>query len=579
MDKQEGQHNKVIDEKFKDELLYKLDGLRKANFLCDTTVRAEGQDFSVHSCVLSAASDYFKALFASELRVKENQSSLVELTEIKSTIMAEVLQFIYTGKTNINSCNAQDLVKASDYLIVPSLKSKAAQFLEKSINASDCLALESFAFQYNCDSLKQTAIKYKRQHFVDVVKSEEFLSLDLEKVKELMCEDDLNISEEEQVYEAVMSWVKNDLSDRECFLPALLKCLRLFSMFKYSLQMFLDTEKLIAKNPICSEILNRGLQFFLFPDRFLGVSLKHRTSVKKDEHVVVLNEYFTRKLFCFVPATKKWQPLARFPNFCHPLLSTAVCGGHLYAISTSLLVSIFDPKKNVWSSEENLDAPFDEANAVSSYNEELYFTGCTGSYRESHAVSNQDVYKYNPNCNKWKQLASMKTGRAFHCQVVLKDLIYVIGGESHQVCLKSVERYNPSTNHWQKVPNMANARMCAAAASAHGKIVVVGGFADDNRSRLEPSCEVFDPNLNQWSLVSSPTIPRGTCATVGVDDTVYVFGNGGRMDDDDHVVFDEIVECFEVKCNEWHKVDTTVPSPIYACGATLLRVPKMCMNS
>ena len=37
--------------------------------------------------VLSAASDYFQALFCSEFEVKENRDNLVELKEIKSSIM------------------------------------------------------------------------------------------------------------------------------------------------------------------------------------------------------------------------------------------------------------------------------------------------------------------------------------------------------------------------------------------------------------------------------------------------------------------------------------------------------------
>jgi len=44
MEKQGEKQTKVIDEKFKEELLHKLDELRKANFRCDTTIRAEGQD-------------------------------------------------------------------------------------------------------------------------------------------------------------------------------------------------------------------------------------------------------------------------------------------------------------------------------------------------------------------------------------------------------------------------------------------------------------------------------------------------------------------------------------------------------
>ena len=52
------------------------------------------------------------------------------------------------------------------------------------MNVSNCFTLESFACQFNCDSLRQTAIKFKNENFVAVVKSEDFLILEFNKVKE-----------------------------------------------------------------------------------------------------------------------------------------------------------------------------------------------------------------------------------------------------------------------------------------------------------------------------------------------------------------------------------------------------------
>ena len=159
---------KMICEVFKDELLHELNEFRKTNILCDTTIRAEGQDFAAHKCVLSAASAYFRALFTSLM--KETKNNMVELQEAKSTTVSDVIQFIYTGKVSIDSSNAQDLAKIADYLIIPILKTKASLFLQGSISASNCLALESFASCYNCESLQQAVVTYKCENFVTVTK-------------------------------------------------------------------------------------------------------------------------------------------------------------------------------------------------------------------------------------------------------------------------------------------------------------------------------------------------------------------------------------------------------------------------
>ena len=567
------QPRKVTDQKFKDQLLHKLHELRKANSLCDITLRAEGQDFPAHRCVLSAASDYFKALFSSQLQVKENQSSLVELNEVKCSVLAEVLLFIYTGEMNITAQNAQDLVMIGDYLIIPSLKTKASQFLEESINASNCIALESFASQYNCESLRLTAMKHKQQHFVAFVKSKGFLSLGFEQVKELMCQDELQISEEEEVYEAIITWVRHDLVSRECFFPDLLKCLRLFSMSKYSLRMILDREELVTKNPVCTSILTKGLDFFLFPDQFLGTSLKHRNSIERDEHVVVLTGgmdpdlELSRDIRCLVLATKKWHRLTKIPSsllngeYTAVRFVSAVCGGHLFMLpDNSASISYYDPQAGRWKSA-NTGLPIDLSRTLTSFNENLYVIG---GEKYPHTV-----LRYSPIRNKWKKLASMETGRAGHCAIPLGDLIYIIAGFHDEVCLQSAECYNPLTNQWAKIPDLAKARRFASAVATCGKILVVGGFCDmADTNDVEFTCEVFDPCVNQWSMVASPAVPRAACAIASVDETVYVFGG-----DSQETCLDDI-EMFDVKSNEWHNVSCTLPEPLSHAQASLLKLPK-----
>ena len=74
-----------MDEEFKNDLLQNLNELRKSNILCDTTIRAEGDDFVAHRCVLTAASPYFRALFTSDF--KEGETNFVELKNIQSSIL------------------------------------------------------------------------------------------------------------------------------------------------------------------------------------------------------------------------------------------------------------------------------------------------------------------------------------------------------------------------------------------------------------------------------------------------------------------------------------------------------------
>ena len=559
---------RLLDEEFKNELLHNLNELRKSNILCDITIKTEGEDFPAHRCVLTAASPYFRALFTSDF--KENESSFVELKNINSAILSEVLQFTYTGEAKTDSSNAQDLIMAADFLMLPSLKSKASAFLEGTISASNCLALESFASQFNCESLKQAAVTYKMENFLTVVKSDDFKSLDFEKVKTLISRDEVVVSKEEDVYEAVILWVKHDVLSRECLFPELLKCVRAFSMSKYSLRRILDKEELVMKSPACMRILHQGLDAFLFPDHFQVLLQRPRLCLKTKEPVVVLtgghkvytspNSYTTG----FVLDTKKWLqlPMMPCPRTRH---AAAVCGGQLYVVggNSEAPLSYFNPVQNKWfATEKNL--PSHPHSTLVTHNEELYITG--GECSDWHQVK-----KYNSKLDEWEMLSSMKFARAAHCAVVLEELIYVMGGHDGNVCSRSVECYNPSIDQWTQILDMNNARrFSAAAAITGGRIIVVGGYSDMHFKTIETSCEIFDKNLNQWSLVSSPIVPRAACGIVSAEHCVYLFG--GETPQSQHKLDSTSVECYIVEEDKWIKAGI-MPEQCSCLQASLLQLP------
>ena len=187
-----------------------------------------------------------------------------------------------------------------------------------------------------------------------VAKSEDFRTLEAENIKELICKDEINVSDEEEVFLAVIAWVKHDLPSRECLLPEL-KCVRLFSMSKYRLRNILD-EELVSKNLTCTRVVISALDFILFPDRFQDRSLKPRVSLDKYEHVVVLTGGYGEssdktETQCFVLSTLSWVSLPMMP---HPRShhGSAVCGGILYIMggADSAPVYCFNPKRNNWSS-------------------------------------------------------------------------------------------------------------------------------------------------------------------------------------------------------------------------------------
>ena len=569
---QNAEEKVLCDKAFTEELVDKLNELRKDNTLCDVTLQIEGQNFSAHRCVLSAASPYFRSLFTSGF--KENKDSTIVLQDTKPAVLSEALRFIYTGEALVNATNAQDLVKIADYFIIPRLKTKVSKYLEECIDVTNCLALESFADQFGCESLKQAASKFKLKNFISVVKSEDFKTLNIEKVKQLISHDEIIVSKEEDVYEAIVSWVKHDTLSRECLFSELLKCLRLFSLSKYSLQQILK-EELVLKSRTCLSILHEGLNFFFSPDCFLSMSLKPRACLSMMEPVIILTGGHTERIgldqkgrvntHCYLLSKNSWVSLPKMP-FPRTRHGAAVCCGQLYVVGgkPEPPACTFNPIKNKWTVMEG-EAAIRQHCSVTALNEELYVIG-----GDKHL---KRVDKYNPSLDEWKTVASMKTARASHCAVVVENLIYVLGGCGYSGCLKNVECFNSSANHWADRPGMIVARQFAAAAVLRGKIFVAGGYSDKACKTLEATCEMFDPVQDQWSLVSSPVVPRAACAMISFDDYLYLFG-GEDADSSKH----DSVECYDVQNNKWYLCGT-MPEKLACVQASLLLLPKKYINN
>jgi len=115
---------------------------------------------------------------------------------------------------------------------------------------------------------------------------------------------------------------------------------------------------------------------------------------------------------------------------------------------------------------------------------------------------------------------------------------------------------------------MSRVRRFASATTVCDKIVVVGGFGDMTYKTIEPSCEMFDPRTNQWSLVSSPLGPRAAHGVVSIDNKVYLFGG------EDEKLYAADIECFNVNDNEWEEVGSRMPVQVSYFGTSLLKLPK-----
>ena len=89
-----------------------FDELRKNNQLCDVTLEVGDQKFPAHRNVLAACSRYFRALFTIEMH--EAEEKVIKIPGVEPNLMEQILDYIYTKHTPVNSENVVELLPAAD---------------------------------------------------------------------------------------------------------------------------------------------------------------------------------------------------------------------------------------------------------------------------------------------------------------------------------------------------------------------------------------------------------------------------------------------------------------------------------
>ncbi|XP_006824297.1 kelch-like protein 12 [Saccoglossus kowalevskii] len=530
-----------------------MHGLRERAELCDVTLSVKGKCFPAHRIVLAACSPYFNAMFTSEVR--EKGETVIVLQDLEPNAVEAIINFAYTADVHVSEDNVQALLKASSLLQLQTVQTACCEFLESQLDPSNCLGIRKFAELHGCFDLQTAADTYTQQHFSKVAQNEEFLQLSCDDLIGLIHRDTLNVKSEEEVYSAVVLWIKHEHESRLEELPTILEHVRLPLVTWEFLTTKVADDNLVTGSKICMKYYNEAKRFLAssFHPQLQGelnVRSLPRDSFCQAKYIYAAGGE-TAPGRCTISSVERYNPLIDRWTSVTPMRSIrrgvglATLQNVLYAVGGSdglnalNCVECFDPQTDCWRMVAPLLAHRSSVAVVTFQNHLYAFGGYDGM------TSVQTAESYNPSVNEWTLLPDMNTPRSMAGVVSLGNHIYVIGGYDGANDLITVEKYNPVSKEWSSVSPMLTCRSMLGAAVLNNKIYVAGGC---ERALCLASVEVYDPTSDTWSLACPMNRPRNGVGVAAVGNRLYALGGYDGMD------YLNTVEVYNVVKDQWTEV-------------------------
>ncbi|XP_077283074.1 kelch-like protein 4 [Arctopsyche grandis] len=492
----------VVDSERSARILERLQSFKKINRFCNIDI--QNSSFSANALLLAVCYDYFEESILG--KPEDIMKKMKECYEKVSPAAIEVLDnYFNTNKLDIDEDKIDEILTTSFVLNLTDIFDECLIFLEKNIRSDNCIRNMKLGKKYLDENLHKKALLYIVEHFSEIRHQEDFLKLEQEEIYELLKHSDLNVYSEKVVFESLKMWILYNKTNRIQHIK------KLFNLIKLPLlptqYLFDAVSPLVYLDPECNQLLNEALRWQILSKR------------KSD-----LRPYWTipRKSTQVILAAGDWE------------------------LNQSKMLDIYDPVTNIWTHYMDLNLNKQRFGSALIDNKLLTFGGDVGK-EPLNTVHLTDL--------KTKStilLSSLNHARSCPVAVELDNYIYAIGGIdlSTGKALSVVEKWDPNTQKWNNIAPLQTPRFGTSAVAINGNIFVMGGSSD---GKTFSSVEIYDPATNTWEVGIPMVEKRKWISAVAVNEFIYVFGGddtgGPRL---------KTAEKFDTKLKKWTNIENLI---------------------
>ncbi|XP_077979712.1 kelch-like protein 24 [Glandiceps talaboti] len=535
-------------------LLVGLNVLRMDCSFCDVTLCVDGKEFRCHRLVLASFSPYFKAMFSGELA--ESKQEKVSINGVEASMIELLIQYAYTAEIIITKANVQSLLSAANLLEVLPVRDACCHFMAKHMDDSNSIGIHCFAEAHSCTELQEKSKHFVLEHFTDVLAHEEFNKLSHTKLIEFISNDDLNVKQEETVFDSVMLWFNADPEERRQYFEEVFSSIRLPLVSAYFLHDFVESQPAVRQSEVCRKLVDEAKNYQLLQDRrgqLYGPRTRPRRSTGTIEVIVAVggedDKVVLRSVESYDPHKDHWKTLACLPFAVskHGLVVSGnnfmyMAGGEFPDGSASKDVWRYDPSFDHWLEMAPMNIPRSELGLAIVDGSIFAVGGWEGSARL------ESVERYDTWTNTWTFVSPMKMAVTSPAVVAHEGLLYVTGGAVLEDGdgIDLVQSYNPKTDKWKELAPMLIPRSGSAACVLNGYIYIIGGWhaSTENTNKVER----YNPKKNEWEIRAPMNERRYRPGVAVVDGKIYVLGGeeGWDRHHDTIEFYDEKRDCWEI---------------------------------
>ncbi|XP_072558457.1 kelch-like protein 10 [Paramormyrops kingsleyae] len=540
----------------------KFNELRLAGKLCDVVLVADNVKFEAHRVVLCGCSTYFEALFTSDWNDSENGE--YQFPGIFPETLRQIIEYAYTYSVLVTADNVENLLLAADQLNILGMVQRCCDFLHDQLCPQNCIGIFQIADIYCLNELRQSAFHSILRNFKEVATtSVEFPELTLQQLCDIIEKDELNVTQEDVVFDAILRWIKHEPVSREAHISVLLPKVRMARMDPEYFMKIVKNNDLVKTNAACRPIVNDVLKVMYDLDvespssDFDNPLIRSR--LPSDILLAVGGWNFRTKnwIDAYDTQADRWVDITQEEQSYLAGHGTVYCDGFVYCIggvdgqNFTNTVRRFNPMTRTW--QEMAPMHWHRCNvSVAVLDGFIYAMGGHIGFRPLNKVE-----RYNPKTNEWTLIEPMNEWRNKASATTLNGKIYVCGGHNGTETLFSAECYDPLTEEWTMIAPMSTPRHSLGVTAYHGKIYAVGGI---NRLEHLQTMEAYDATTNRWHAVAPMSTPRSDFGIAVVDNLLFVMGGS------DGFRITNKVECFDPKTGSWYRAqDMSRPKKHFSC--------------